>query len=73
MSIDSTGTALITDASSAIGAVYPNRFAKRGYDLILVVRNEGRLKDLSARIAADTGRSVDVISDDLNHMANLVE
>ncbi len=44
------GAALITGASSGIGAVYADRLAKRGYDLILVARNEQRLNAVASRL-----------------------
>lgn len=62
---------LITGASSGIGAVYADRLAKRGYDLILVARNTDRLKALASRLSAQTGRSVNTITADLNDKAAL--
>ena len=67
----SKGTALITRASSGIGAIYADRLAKRGHDLILVARNRERLDALAMRISVDTGRSVEVIVADLNNKADL--
>jgi len=69
----SLGTAIVTGASSGIGAVYADRLAKRGYDLILVARNEERLKSLSARLTSGTGRSVKVLPADLNNKAELAK
>ena len=65
------GTALITGASSGIGAVYADRLARRGYDLILVARNESRLATLARRLESATGRSVAPITADLNDKADL--
>lgn len=69
----SKGTALVTGASSGIGAIYADRLAKRGYDLILVARNEERLKDVAARITGATGRSVTILPADLNDKASLAK
>ena len=43
---------LITGASSGIGAVYADRFAKRGHGLVLVARDAGRLNALATRLRA---------------------
>jgi short-subunit dehydrogenase len=58
------GTALITGASTGIGAVYADRLAKRGYDLILVARSQEKLSEVAARLEA-TGRRIETISADL--------
>jgi short-subunit dehydrogenase len=65
------GIALITGASTGIGAIYADRLAKRGYDLILVARNQSRLTALAGRLKSDTGRSVETIAADLNDKADL--
>ena len=65
------GTALITGASSGIGKVYADRMARRGYDLILVARDEQRLNDLSGQLKTQTGIAVDVLKGDLTNKAGL--
>lgn len=59
------GTALVTGASSGIGAVYADRLARRGFDLILVARNRERLEALSAKLVRETGRKIEVLPADL--------
>uniref|UniRef100_UPI000D359F52 SDR family NAD(P)-dependent oxidoreductase n=1 Tax=unclassified Variovorax TaxID=663243 RepID=UPI000D359F52 len=65
------GTALITGASSGIGAVYAQRLARRGFDLILVARNRERLQALAARLAGETGRQVGVLPADLTDAGDI--
>jgi len=65
------GTALVTGASSGIGAIYADRLARRGYDLILVARNTGRLSELANRLSHETGRRIETLSADLADKADL--
>src|SRR5712691_6769090 len=65
------GAAVVTGASRGIGAVYADRLARRGYDLILVARNETRLNALAANLARDTARMVGVLPADLNDKADV--
>lgn len=65
------GTALVTGASTGMGAIYADRLAKRGYDLILVARNEARLNTVAEAIRSETGQAVTVLPADLNDGASL--
>ncbi len=71
MSDSSKGTAVVTGASRGIGAVYADRLAKRGYDLILVARDPARLETVSARLTRETGRSVTPLPADLNNKVDI--
>ncbi|WP_256774464.1 MULTISPECIES: SDR family oxidoreductase [unclassified Stenotrophomonas] len=64
-------TVLITGASSGIGTVYAERFARRGHDLVLVARDKTRLDTLAARLRQDTGVAVDVLPADLTQPTDL--
>lgn len=65
------GTALITGASTGIGAVYADRLAKKGYDLILVARSKDKLQEVAERIATTTPQHVDVLSADLTSLTGV--
>jgi len=57
--------AVVTGASSGIGAVYADRLAKRGYDLVLIARRLDRLATLADRIRKAHDVTVDVLQADL--------
>lgn len=71
MTIQSKGTALITGASSGIGAIYADRLARRGYDLIIVARSRAKLDKLAARLTSETKRSIEVLAADLSDRGDL--
>lgn len=62
---------LITGASDGIGAVYADRLARRGHDLILVARRADKLAELAEQLRSDTGVAVDVIAADLANPEDL--
>lgn len=71
MATQQLGTALITGASTGIGAVYADRLARRGYDLVLVARDGARLAALAERLHRETGRKIEWLAADLTARADL--
>lgn len=63
-------TALITGASSGIGAAFADVFARRGYRLVLVARSAGKLESLAAQLR-QTGTEVRVLPADLSVAAEV--
>ena len=66
-----SGIALVTGASSGIGAVYARRLAARGYSLILVARRGDRLTGLATDLGNEFGVAVHTLSVDLTTEAGI--
>jgi short-subunit dehydrogenase len=69
----SMGLAVITGASSGIGAIYADRLARRGYDILLVARNQKRMGELAERLTKETGRDVDILVAELTDSKDLAK
>lgn len=72
MSNSPSNVAVVTGASSGIGAVYADRLAARGHDLILIARRQKRLAELSAKLSRDHGVKVETVVADLEKDDDLV-
>ncbi|MWV58477.1 SDR family NAD(P)-dependent oxidoreductase [Rathayibacter sp. VKM Ac-2754] len=59
-------TALITGASTGIGAAFARAFARRGWSLVLVARNEQRLEEAAVAFRALGAPHVEVLAADLS-------
>jgi short-subunit dehydrogenase len=72
-STQTQGTALVTGASSGIGAVYAQRLAARGFDLLLVARDQQRLDEAASTLRAEHGVQVEVLKADLTQKDDLLK
>lgn len=69
----SQGTALVTGASSGIGAVYAQRLASRGFNLLLVARDQQRLDEAASKLHAEHGIQVEVLKADLTQKDDVLK
>lgn len=63
--------ALVTGASSGIGAAYAERLARDGYDVVLVARRRARLQEMAERLDRATGTHAEVLAADLTDAGSL--
>lgn len=59
------GTALITGASAGLGRAFALELARRGHNLVLVARDQGRLEDLATELRRGYAVAVEVLVADL--------
>jgi len=64
-------TAVITGATSGIGAEFAKRIAQRGYDLIVTGRRMDVIKKMASALSGEFGVSVEVIKAELSDKKDL--
>jgi hypothetical protein len=66
------GTALVTGASSGLGATFAHHLAALKYDLVLVARREDRLKTLGGQLSGRYGIRTEILPADLSTDAGIL-
>jgi uncharacterized protein len=61
-------TAVITGATSGIGAAFACEFARQGYDLVITGRRKEKIEAMAERLRQEYGADVDVIMAELSEM-----
>jgi len=64
-------TALITGPTAGIGRAFADKLAREGYDLVLVARDEARLKEVGTEISRRYGVACEVLAADLTEPEEL--
>ena len=62
---DDRSTAVVTGASSGIGAALASQLAERGHHVTVIARRAERLEELATKLRAEQGVGVDVQACDL--------
>ncbi|MFX0029573.1 MAG: SDR family NAD(P)-dependent oxidoreductase [Candidatus Hermodarchaeota archaeon] len=68
MEWEEPGAALITGASSGIGAEFARQLASQGFDLILIARRQDKLESLSKQLQEEFSVLAEVFIGDLSNM-----
>ena len=68
---ENVATALITGPATGIGRAFANKLALEGYDLVLVSRDEARLKEVAADLTRLHGVACEVLAADLTDSDDL--
>ncbi len=69
MNWDNPGVALITGASSGIGAEFARQLASQGFDLILIARRKEKLEELSKKLNKKYSITANVLVADLSKLS----